>query len=308
MDREKPTQDRALPRSEAFAPIDWGKGHAVGFLPAVLVPPAMWSGFFGGLFSALGIPLLVALTLVTSLAGVPAAIYYARRKQLPAVGRVAVATDITLNGLTALWYLLVLPWLNEMASTAWKNFGPIDAHIAVWFGFALVAFLLLWKLWLFRAGGRPLRLPAMKSQRAGRRWEIAPEAMREWTRFAGAVVGWVVLITLLRAADERHGWPELAAWLGVIFGGAFLGRVAVRISGHGLRLGLFWGLLAGSIATEVHEFDRLGRMAPNDILGVSFVLAFSVAWNGLLAYAVERYFLPRPVPDGHEASLGSAGK
>jgi len=304
----KLARDGPLARPEAFAPIDRGKGLAVGLLALVVVPSAAGASFFGWLLSAVGVPLLVALTLLTSLAGLPAGIYYARRKELPALGRAAVATDITVNGLTALWYLLVLPWLHEMASTAWNNQGPIDAHVTLWLGFALVAFLLLLKLWLFRAGSRPRHLPAMKSQRAGRRWEIDPETKREWSRFAGAAVGWILLISLLRTAGGRHGWPELVAWLGVVFGGGFLVRVALRVRGHGLRLGLLWGLIAGSIAQEMHEFDRLGQMASSEILGIAFVLFFSVGWNGLLAYTVERYFWPRPAPDGHEASLGSAGK
>jgi hypothetical protein len=197
------------------------------------------------------------------------------------------------NSLTAFWYLLVLPWLNQMASTAWKRLGLFDAHIVVWLGFALVVILLAVKLWLYRVGGRPVHPPAMKSQRAGWRWELPPAVLKEWRRFAAVVAAWVVLISVLRVGDERHGWPELTAWLGVVFGGAFLARFAVRIKGHSLRLGLLWGLLAGGIAQEVHEFDRLGQMAPYEILGVALVLVLSVAWNGLLAYAVERYFPPR---------------
>lgn len=303
----EPARGRVFPHPEDCTPSDRDKGLVV-LLPVVLTLPAAASGFSDWIFSAVGVPFLVVLTLVTSLAGLPAAIYYARRKELPALGQIAVVADITVNGLTAFWYLLVLPWLNEMALTAWKRLGPMDAQVVVWLGFALVVSLLSLKLWLFRAGGRPFQLPAMKYQRVECRWEIEPEIKRELTRFAVAVVGWVLLITLLRAADERHGWPELTAWLGVIFGGGFLGRLVVRVRGHGLRIGLLWGLLAGSIATEVHEFDRLGRMASYDILGVSCVLLFSVAWNGLLAFAVERYFWPRPVPDGHEASLGPVAK
>ena len=308
MNRGKRARDRRLPRPEAFAPIDRGKELAVGLLALVVVPPAAGASFFGWLLSAVGVPLLVALTLLTSLAGLPAGIYYARRKELPALGRAVVATDITVNSLAALWYLLVLPWLHEMASRAWKNQGPIDAHVALWLGFALVTFLLLLKLWLFRAGSRPRHLPAMKSQRAGRRWEIDPETKREWGRFAGAAVGWVLLISFLRAAGDRHAWPELAAWLGVVFGGGFLVRAALRFRGHGLRLGLLWGLLAGSIAQEVHEFDRLGQMASSEILGIAFVLFFAVGWNGLLAFAVERYFLPRPVADGHNPAVRDAAR
>ena len=285
------------------------RGDRLGaLLPLVVIVPAAASGFFDWLFSTVGVPFLVVLTLMTSLAGIPAGVAYARRKSLSLPGRVAVAIDVTVNGLTAFWYLLVLPWLNEMASTAWKRIGMMDAHAVIWLGFALVVSLLSLKLWLFRAGGRSPHIAAMKYQPVGRRWEIAPEIKRELTRFAVAVLGWVMLISLLRAADERHGWPELAAWLGVIFGGAFLGRLGVRVRGHGLRVGLLWGLLAGSIATEVHEFDRLGRMAFNEIVGVSFVLLFSVGWNGLMAYAVERYFWPRPVPDGRGAPLRAAEK